>query len=58
MLYYIYDTDFVLKKILDSYLSSIWTVRYDKYGDFEICAPYSKDIFDEIKLDEIGRAHV
>lgn len=51
MLYYIYDTDFVLKKILDSYLSSIWTVRYDQYGDFEICAPYSKDIFDEIKLD-------
>lgn len=52
MLYYIYDTDFVLKKILDSYLSSIWTVRYDQYGDFEICAPYSKDIFDEIKLDD------
>lgn len=51
MLYYIYDADFVLKKILDSYLSSIWTVRYDQYGDFEICAPYSKDIFDEIKLD-------
>lgn len=52
MLYYIYDADFVLKKILDSYLSSIWTVRYDQYGDFEICAPYSKDIFDEIKLDD------
>lgn len=52
MLYYIYDTDFVLKKVLDSYLSSIWTVRYDQYGDFEICAPYSKDIFDEIKLDD------
>ena len=52
MLYYIYDTDFVLKKILDSYLSSIWTVRYNQYGDFEICAPYFKDIFDEIKLDD------
>ena len=52
MLYYIYDADFVLKKVLDSYLSSIWTVRYDQYGDFEICAPYSNDIFDEIKLDD------
>lgn len=52
MLYYIYNTDFILKKVLDSYLSSIWTVRYDQYGDFEICAPYSKDIFDEIKLDD------
>lgn len=52
MLYYIYDAGFVLKKILDSYLSSIWTVRYDQYGDFEICVPYSKDIFDEVKLDD------
>lgn len=52
MIYYIYGPDFTLKRILDNYVSSIWTVRYDQYGDFEICAPYSKDIFDEIRLDD------
>ena len=52
MNYYIYGPDFTLKKVLDNYISSIWTVRYDKYGDFEICIPYSKDIFDEIRLDD------
>lgn len=52
MIYDIYGPDFTFKKVLDNYISSIWTVRYDKYGDFEICVPYSKDIFDEIKLDD------
>ena len=52
MEYYVYGKDFVPKKIIDSYISSIWTVRYDEYGDFEICAPYSKDIFETIQQDD------
>lgn len=54
--YYVYDSDFMPKKVLDSYISAIWTVRYNEYGDFEICAPYTKEVFDSIKMDDyIGR---
>ena len=37
---YIYDTNFNAIKIIDDYVSFIWTERYNKAGDFELYLPF------------------
>lgn len=40
------DTNFESVGILDTYISCIWTDRYDQFGDFEIHTPSDKAILD------------
>lgn len=47
----ILDTDLEAIAVIDTYTSLIWTDRYYKAGDFELCLPASKEIFDVIKQD-------
>ena len=47
----ILDTDLEAIAVIDTYTSLIWTDRYYKAGDFELCLPASKEIFDVIKHD-------
>lgn len=45
------NTNFDAIAIIDTYESFIWTDRYWKYGDFELYAPVSDDLFTYIKQD-------
>lgn len=45
------DKKFVEFAILDVYISSIWTDRFNECGDFELYLPASAEIFDIIKRD-------
>lgn len=47
----ILDTNLEAIAVIDTYTSLIWTDRYYKAGDFELCLPASKEIFDVIKQD-------
>lgn len=47
----ILDTNLEAIAVIDTYTSLIWTDRYYKAGDFELCLPASKEIFEVIKQD-------
>ena len=52
--FYILDDNFDVIGIIDTYESLIWTDRYDKEGDFELCFgvnAVSRDIIDKIQLE-------
>lgn len=42
----IFNTAFEAVAIIDSYISAIWTDRYDESGDFEICMPMNTPLLD------------
>lgn len=50
MEFMILDSDFNGVKMVDTYLSAIWTVRYDAAGDFELCMPVRKDYIDAMQI--------
>lgn len=43
------NTDFQVVDILDDYTSLIWADRYQRYGDFEIYAPFSQSLYNKVK---------
>lgn len=45
------DKDLDAICVIDTYTSLIWTDRYYKAGDFELCFPASKEILEFIKQD-------
>lgn len=45
------DKNFNSIKPIDSFRSSIWTIRYNSYGDFELELPITNDIFDLVGKD-------
>ena len=45
------DKNFICQNVIDTYISFIWTDRYNTYGDFELYIPMSNDILDIIKRD-------
>lgn len=45
------NTEFEAVGIIDSFVSSIWTVRYSEYGDFELTLPMDISLFDVLKED-------
>lgn len=47
----ILDTNLEAIAVIDTYTSLIWTDRYYKAGDFELCLPASKEIFEFVKQD-------
>ena len=47
----ILDTDLNAIAVVDTYKSSIWSERYNQYGDFELYTMFSDGIFDIIKQD-------
>lgn len=49
--YLILDQNFVQTDVLDTYESSIWTDRYNKYGDVEIYTLANRSIFQKLKQD-------
>ena len=48
---YLLDKDFKTVTILDSFESIIWTDRYNRYGDFEVYTPATKQSLGDVKLD-------
>lgn len=49
---FILDTKYVQKKVIDAYVSFIWTERFNTYGDFELYVPVSSDILTGVLLDD------
>jgi len=47
---YVLDLNYNPIGVIDTFLSCIWTVRYDTYGDFELCLPASKESFQLLPL--------
>ena len=47
----VFNNKFELQGYIDAYSSLIWTVRFRKYGDFELCVPAQKRL---VKLLETG----
>lgn len=47
----ILDTNFKMVGIIDSYISFIWTDRYDEAGDFELILPMDTPALDLIQTD-------
>lgn len=47
----ILDTDFKMVAIIDTFISFIWTDRYDEAGDFELILPMDTPVLDTIKED-------
>ena len=47
----ILDTDFKMVAIVDTFISFIWTDRYDEAGDFELILPMDTPVLDTIKED-------
>ena len=45
------NTEFEKIGIIDTYISMIWTDRYDEYGDFEIVLPIDTSVLTMIKED-------
>ena len=45
------DNNLKAISIIDTYESLIWTDRYDSYGDFQICMPITKEVFDLMRMD-------
>lgn len=50
---YVYDTDFKLFTIYDSYESLIWNEHYNTVGDFELYLFANKKALDELKIGYI-----
>lgn len=48
---YVYDTNFKMIGILDSYYSLLWNVKYCGYGDFALGVPDLKEITDLLHTD-------
>ena len=48
---FILDSDLNPVVIVDSYISSIWTDRYDQYGDFELYMPMTENVLSYLKTD-------
>lgn len=46
---YILNREFETVRMLDDYISFIWTDRFNKCGDFEIILPYDPNLFDYLK---------
>lgn len=44
------DTSFTIIKIVDSFLSCIWTERYSEYGDFELYLSMDAELLNYIKI--------
>ena len=47
----ILDTEFKMVGIIDTFISLIWTDRYDEAGDFELLLPMDIPVLDLIKED-------
>ena len=47
----IMDTDFKELGTIDDYISLIWTTRYYKNGDFELCLDVDNEYLDMIRKD-------
>lgn len=47
----ILDTNFKMVGIIDSYISFIWTDRYDEAGDFQLILPMDTPVLDFIQPD-------
>lgn len=45
------DTEFRMVGIIDSYISFIWTDRYDEAGDFELILPMDEPVLDMVQAD-------
>lgn len=45
---YVYDSNFVVQCILDTYQSLLWTDRYNKPGEFEIYTPVTQRLVDNL----------
>ncbi len=45
------NTEFESVAVLDTFMSAIWTDRYDTAGDFEICLPMDTSVIDMLKED-------
>ena len=43
---YIWDTDFQVVGVIDSYESFIWTDRFSSYGDFELYTSFDPDVLE------------
>lgn len=48
---YVYNTDFQLVSVIDSWRSLIWTDRYNKYGDFQMELDPSIENLENLNLD-------
>lgn len=47
----IMDTEFKMVGVIDTFISLIWTDRYDEAGDFELLIPMDTPVLDLIKED-------
>ena len=47
----ILDTEFKMVGIIDTFISLIWTDRYNEAGDFELLLPMDIPVLDLIKED-------
>lgn len=45
------DTEFKMVGVIDTFISLIWTDRYDEAGDFELLLPMDTPVLDVIKED-------
>lgn len=48
---FVLDTSLKAIAVLDTYNSMIWTDRFQKAGDFEICRPMDRSVLDYLKKD-------
>lgn len=51
MEFMVLNTKFELVAVIDTFISAIWTDRYNTAGDFEICLPMDTDVIDMLKED-------
>ena len=49
MEFMVLNTKFELVAVLDTFISAIWTDRYNTAGDFEICLPMDTGVIDMLK---------
>ena len=45
------DTEFKMVGVIDTFISLIWTDRYDEAGDFELLIPMDTPVLDLVKED-------
>lgn len=46
---YVLDKNFEVVRVIDEYISVIWTTRYYTYGDFELYLGARKDLIEDLK---------